>query len=492
MKITNLIIFGFLLSILIAPSFHSISSPISKIAIQDCTSLIEVEKIWFNWGLKSQAIPLKGCDEEETLLETPEYDRSINRDNPAAYVKGSRVTVKVQFSSELFDNVLIKTLGTFGGLSETQVVFEDSQSNWTSMISIDTLSDSIKTYDVKWDWYFFNNDTNEWTNFDTTSQTIYSLNKAPLTDSVYENLTRWTTAWCEVIPKEDQNNDKKIADAIMNGFSRDNVIRYGGPGWDSAEILRTGDGMCSGLSWLFFDACATQGVEVYGMKFRLLDTNIFDQEILWNGIITKKPGLGRTEPGLGSEGRVWRLVNSVYPYPEYYGNWDETDDIDAEISRAYIFYKRDGHVVNLLDYNGEVFLYDLSFGKGPYLNTFSSMPQEGRYTSHELRNFRENYHDIAFEYMNGIINFIDEEGKRVINETDFCVKTSIIPDEIDGNNQLLYYLDIGWYTSERFENKHFDKISKIEEILFSINHYNIFLLNRIIRIISNSELIDCN
>ena len=109
-----------------------------------------------------------------------------------------------------------------------------------------------------------------------------------------------------------------------------------------------------------------------------------------------------TEPGWSVE-TVWKWVNTTYPYPRYYGVWDEHDDVDSEFKRAYIFYKFDGHVVNLLEYNGEIFLYDLSFGKGPYLNTFTAVPQRGIHTSSEMRNFRENYHDIAIDHMNGRI-----------------------------------------------------------------------------------------
>jgi len=45
---------------------------------------------------------------------------------------------------------------------------------------------------------------NEWVHFDNTSHIIYALNKKPITDQIYENLTRWTTDWCARIPTEDQ------------------------------------------------------------------------------------------------------------------------------------------------------------------------------------------------------------------------------------------------------------------------------------------------
>jgi len=55
-------------------------------------------------------------------------------------------------------------------------------------------------------------------------------------------------------------------------------------------------------------------------------------------------GLGRTEPG-------WAVRNGMevgqYNLPtssDIYGMWDDTDDVDSELKRAYIFYKFDGHV----------------------------------------------------------------------------------------------------------------------------------------------------
>jgi hypothetical protein len=411
-------------------------------------SLIDVFQIWFNWAPDSQAITIKGCDEKETPLETPEYDNRAGRDNPVAYIKGTRFTIKVKFTSESVISTIIKATGSLGGLPETQVEFYNGESEWISFLVNETLPQYIKRHDIQWNWSCYDVNANQWAYIGNTSHTVYALNRKPLTDQIYENLTRWTTEWCEHLPIEDQDNDKKIADAIINGFDTDGVIQYGDPGWDTAEVLRTGDGMCAGMSFVFYDACATQGIEVTGLYFRLMDTNKFDPQILWNGIIFQDPGLGRTEPGWSVE-MVWKWVNTTYPYPRYYGIWNDKDDIDSEFKRAYIFYKFDGHVVNLLEYNGEVFLYDLSFGKGPYLNTFTTIPEQGIYTSIEMRNFRENYHDIAIDHMNGRIYYEDEREKIKIDLTNFSVKTSIIPDEIDGKNQMRYFFDVIDYSDAK-------------------------------------------
>jgi len=432
----NLLVLSIMIFVLMTPLHGATTVQTTNVSKND--GEINIYKIWFNWGLESGAVTLKDCDKKETPLSTPEFDTTYGRNNPAAYVKGNNFTVKVKFTSEDVSTASIKATGTFGGLPEKQVTFYNVESDWITFTTNEAIPNLIKTHNVEWEWLYYDSDTETWVNIGNTSHTVYALNRKPLTDEVFENLSRWTTKWCESLPFEDQEDDKKIADAILNGFANDGVIQYGGRGWDTAEILRTGDGMCGGMSRVFFDACATQGVKVIGFSFHLLDTSLFDPQALWRGIVCQDPGLGRTEPGFASIEIIWKWVNETYPYPAYYGSGNENDDVDEQFTRAYIFYKFDGHVVNLLDYNGEILLYDLSFGKGPYMDTFSSIPQQGRYTSSQIKNFRENYHDIAIDHMNGRIYYKNSAGKVVLDQTDFSVKTSIIPDEIDGNNQLLY------------------------------------------------------
>ncbi len=397
---------------------------------------VDVIKIWFNSGDESGAITLTKCNNDKTPLKTPEFDIDSNRNNPAAYVKNNYITIKAKFKSNDFTSISIKAVGDFGGLSEKEFYFNNGQSDWIDFTTNEAIPDIIKTHNIEWNWQYYNKNTELWEDFDTTYHTIYSLNKKPITSTVYENLSRWTTKWCEGLI----DDDKTLADAIINGFADDKVLQYGGPGWDTAEILRTGDGMCGGMSQVFFDACATQGVKTIGFCFILHDTNILDPQCLWNGIICQDPGLGRSEPGAASIEMTWKWVNETYPYPSFYGSNNQNDDVDEEHKKAYIFYRLDGHMVNLLDYNNEIYLYDLSFGKGPYNNTFESIPEQGDYSSSQIQNFRKNYHDIAVDHMNGRIYYKNSAGKTVLDRTYLSVKTSIIPDEINEKNQILYSL----------------------------------------------------
>lgn len=425
---------------------------------------VYVTKICFNWGDESGAITLTDCDENKTPLKTPEFDISLNQNNPAAYIRNNYITMKVKFESMVMDifSISIKASGALGGLNEKEVFFINGESDWIYFTTNEPLPDTIKTYNIQWNWFYYNEDTELWEDFYKTYHTIYSLNKKPLTSKVFENLSRWTTKWCEDLI----DDDKIIADAILNGFVENNVIQYGGKGHTAAEILRTGDGMCGGMGEVFFNACATQGVMAVGFYFLLPKPNeyISDRQIIWEGIVCQDPGLGRTVPGHDSKEETWKWVDEKYPYPSYYGLNNENDDVNEECKIAYIFYRGDGHMVNLLKYKEEIYLYDLSFGKGPYKDTFEFIPIKGVYTSSLIQNFRKNYHDIAVDHMYGRIYYKNKAGDYVLDETNFTVKTSIIPNKVFCQNQILYYLNTTKFNTSLYK-------SIISDINFEYERY---------------------
>jgi hypothetical protein len=427
-KVKNLLIFSivFFLITMIMPL--TATSVIEQAKYSEGKIGINVDKIWFNWGSQSKAITLEDCETNESLV-TPEFDTSAERNNPAAYVKGEYVTIKVKFRSQDVSSVLIKATGTFEGVTEKQVVFENDMSDWVNFTTINPIPTRIEIHNISWEWSYYNPSTTEWDLINTTSHTIYALNKEPITKKIWKKLAGWTTKWCEGL----SDDDKQLADAILNGFVNDEVIQYGGPGWDTSELLRTGDGMCGGMSEVFHDACAAQGVKTIVFGFVLLDT--FGLQRLWNGFVCKDPGLGRTEPGLMSYEMTWRLIDDTYPYPSYFGPGNESDDVNEQYMRAYHFWD---HAVSLLEYENEIYLYDLSFGKGPYIHPFNPIPKPGLYRSEQLHDFRQNFFDQTIDYVHGNIYYLNELGETVMDNTNFSVKPSIIPDKIGRENQMLY------------------------------------------------------
>jgi hypothetical protein len=458
-KIPTIITIIFLLALNLSNSTLSYGNQITK----DSNYPISVDKIWFNYGETSNAITIKDCETGGEPIETPEYlSNRIN--NPSAYIKGSTVTIKVQFHNKQFYSGKIKATGSLGGLTENEVTIH-GYSDWINFTVIETLEDKIKTYDISWDWYYYNTEQEDWSYMETTEHVLYGLNKKPLHNWVFLKLANWTTQWCEQLPVEEQENDKSIADAILNGFATDKYIKYGQAGWTVCNILKSGGGMCGGMKEVFHYACAAQGVYSCGICY-ILDYTFYSYispENLWRGIVIKDPGLGRDEcSDFGARELTWPISDNVYPNPRYYQpippDIDNPNDdcYKAEPgTKAYVFYENDGHCVNLLEYDNdkdgvkEVYLYDLSFGKGPFSDTFNKIPTQGTYTSKQLSSFRENYHDSAIDYLLGIIYYKNEQGEKRINiNYPFCIKTSIIPHELNGFNQLLYNIYIHEYKNK--------------------------------------------
>jgi hypothetical protein len=295
------------------------------------------------------------------------------------------------------------------------------------------MPDTIMVHNVAWTWGYKIDDM-PWTKIGTSRHTIYAVNKDPITSPVYEELVAWTTEWCTGLP----DDDKQIADAIIAGFNSSGVIKYGAAGWDTAEILCSGDGMCGGMKEIFYDACGTQGVHVARFCYLLYDADPGPQG-LWDGIVCQAPGLGREEPTYSP--RTCRWVDSVYPCPIYHNDTSPADDVEVETKRVYTFYGPDGHCVNLLNYNGEVYLYDLSFGTGPWAGTFDTIPTSGYYQGAALHDFRANYHDYAVDHMYGKIYFNDSAGCGKLGPR-FDVKSLIIPDQIGTQDQMKYYFSV--------------------------------------------------
>ena len=103
-KICIFFIIGIIIVLAAVPLQGLIITEKSNLHFKD-ESLIDIEQVWFNWGSDSHAITIKGC-QDETPLETPEFDKVKGRNNPAAYVKGTRFTIKVKLTSELLTNIV--------------------------------------------------------------------------------------------------------------------------------------------------------------------------------------------------------------------------------------------------------------------------------------------------------------------------------------------------------------------------------------------------
>jgi hypothetical protein len=195
--------------------------------------------------------------------------------------------------------------------------------------------------------------------------------------------------------------------------------------------------MCGGMKEVFYDATATQGVHVARSCYILKDVDP-GAEYQWNSMIIFSPGLGRTEPTFGSQ--QIKEVNdpACYPCPEYLGAASPDDCIEPETKKAYEFFAPgDGHCINFLEYGGEIYLYDLSFGTGPWPDTWTSLPY-GTKQGAQLHDFRVNYMNIALDYMRGTIYYDSGTGACTSIGTKLDVDSDIIPDDIGGQPEMRY------------------------------------------------------
>jgi len=365
----------------------------------------------------------------------PEWDLLAGRNDPAAYSRAvdRQITVRVKFRrlDPSVTQAWVAAWGTFGGFPFRSVTFSSDESDWVTLTSRDNAPDAIQVHDAVWLWGAKISGA-PWAWISVTRHRLYTTNEAPLTSRVYRELVEWTTEWCQGLP----DDDKQIADAIMDGFAATGVIRYGGPGWDTAEILCSGDGMCGGMKEVFYDATATQGVHVARSCYILKDADT-GPEYQWNSMIIFSLGLGRTEHPWSPQAITEVNDPSCYPCPLYLGTGSPDDCVEIEVRRAYEFYAPgDGHCINFLEYGEQIYLYDLSFGTGPWPGTWASLPY-GTKQGAQLHDFRVNYMNTALDYMSGRITYDSGTGLcTTLGALD--VDCDIIPDEIGGLPEMRY------------------------------------------------------
>lgn len=197
--------------------------------------------------------------------------------------------------------------------------------------------------------------------------------------------------------------------------------------------------MCGGMMEVFYDTCGTQGVHVARSCYLLQDADPGAEE-KWHSIIIYSSGLADRKPI--SPKQQLRLDNKVYPCPRYYGDSSPDDDIVYRARKVYEFFAPDdGHCINFLTYDGQLYLYDLSFGAGPFKGTFPTVPS-GPTLGPDLENFRKAYFNKAIDYMRGQIAFEGSDNPCIVDPdaTFLDVKTSLIPYDAPS-------LSLMWYTA---------------------------------------------
>lgn len=393
---------------------------------------IEVRRIKFNWGVGSGAVNLKD-HVTNALVPVPEWDKTINRSEPAAYTRGTVITIKAQFyklSSTAPDAVVIwADLGQGITLLPQTVNFAGaSESAYVDFTTAVPSPNYINKNDFVWQWYYavppypgsVQNPMN------SHSHTICTTFLASLVNPAYKEPMLWTSEWAKY-----WSNEKGICDSIISKLYLSG-LKYGisNPYGDVIDgVLDQGGGMCGSWYQMFAHMAGCQGVFVNQKFYQLKNDAAPSPEVKWYAIVIKDGGLNQPQPTHAAQN--FNDVDSVYPNPSQ-------SDITIRNEKRYVFSSGDGHCINFLDYQGKLYLYDPSFGKGPFDNTFTALPS-GDTTGTALTNFRANYHDKAIDYMKGYIKLGDGTHKSL------TIKTTLIPDLRNSSDPSTFEIHYKWY-----------------------------------------------
>lgn len=391
---------------------------------------IEASRIQFNWGAGSGATSLMD-NVTNALVPVPEWDKDLNRNEPAAYVRGSTITVKAQFhkiASTAPDTVVAwADIGNGISLAPQTVSFGGTaNSGYVSFTTSTALPNYVNKNLLLWQWYFapapypgsVQNPMN------ATSHTICTTFKTPVVNPAYKKTMLWTSEWARY-----RSDEKSIADAVIAGLPSSG-LKYGVSGWDIDYMLDNGGGMCGGWSKMFAHMAGCQGVQIEKRCYILKKDSAPSPEVKWDSIVIKNGGLNQAQPTFSAAS--YQDVDATYPNPS-------PGDISVRNEKRYRFYAPDdGHCIDFLDYQGGIYLYDPSFGKGPFPNTFTAIPS-GTTNGTALTNFRNFYYNTAIDYMMGYIRLSDGTYRYL------TIRTSLIPDLRIPGNASSYEIHYEWF-----------------------------------------------
>lgn len=406
----------------------------------------DLQSVHFDFP-NGQAIHLKDPATDLFVGESPEWVEG-QAPRPVAYVRGVTPQIQAVFrgTSAANGDYLIGASGTLLGITQRRVTLAfDTVSGLSTAISFTfegPLPDVIGIHAVGLDWYACDPATPALRReIGTSAQSLCTTWRpmAPNADRglenwVYSPIAVWTSEWAAGATDEKQICDEVIKKLHLSG------LQYGLDYREVREMLQNGGGMCRGWYLLFQQMCHCQGVFVHRRAFLVHRRTVPPDEIHWCALAVRHNGLNQAVhpepeadyrdhdiafPGLGaplalrteSRYRFWGE-----PLPGFWG---------------------DGHGINLLEFGGDLFLYDASFGRGPF-KVDPPLPPTGMAIlgGLQLASFKAAYLDQAVDYMMGSLynggHFY--EADEASDTNGITVKTSMIPTQIGRNPGITF----GW------------------------------------------------
>ena len=402
----------------------------------------------------SGAIPLKDYKTNDFI--DPEYVKGY-RNEPAAYVRGTWPAIKVVFCKlHYFEGkYAVSAVGNLGGVQRKRIELNFNSAGHSDPIDFQLmfpLPDTIGTHTVSLEWYarptgrpavLIPISSTEHTLCTTWKRPKANVNEG-LTTWVYKDLMLWTSEWAA-----GKDNEKDICDAIIknlhlsglkygifkskkdsseskNGISKP---KHGIGLWSVPGMLHEGGGMCGGWYQMFQHLAHCQGVFVHRRCYLVDWRELPHDEVMWCAIVITDGGLNQPEPTFRPA--EFHDVDALYPIVS-------NTPLHTCTERRYYFKGRrgkhwDGHAINFLEYEGNLYLYDPSFGLGPFEIDMSLPPGDLTILGgKQLASFKANYLNSVVDYMLGILLYKGQLQK-------ICVKTLIIPDVVGSFQEITFY-----------------------------------------------------
>jgi hypothetical protein len=396
----------------------------------------EIHSILFNYD-KSEAIPLKDPATDAYVHAQPEWVRG-SRNEPAAYVRGKLPHIKVVFrklQGFVAGKYAVGAVGNLGGIRRKEFTPSFSPSGLSPQVDFELmwpLPGAIGKHEVSFEWYARPTAAPSVpTLFDTTKHTLCTTWQ-PITPNssqelekwVYKQPMLWTSEWAA-----DKNNEKDICDAIITNLHKSG-LKYGIFGvWDIRHMLNGTGGMCGGWYMMFPHMAHCQGVFVDRRFYEVDPRSMANGETKWRAIVIRSGGLNQPQPTSGAA--TYNDVNAQYPINP------STQVVKVTENRYRFSGPGDGHCINFLRYNQKVYLYDPSFGAGPFeISPFASAdglpPIGSNIGGLELASFKQAYLNGAVDYMEGMLH------DPASTLRSLTIKTLIIPDLLNGVKEITF------------------------------------------------------
>jgi hypothetical protein len=212
-----------------------------------------------------------------------------------------------------------------------------------------------------------------------------------LPEWAYAPLVQWTSAFAAGAA-----SDKEVCDRVMQHLPATG-LKYGVAGWTPRQMLLGNGGMCGGWYQMFQMMLHCQGVAVQKRAFLVDWRTLADDAVQWNAIVVSGGGLNQPVPPvtpsdfhdvttfpIPSPATVTRLTAQRYRFWGSPGGWS------------------DGHCVNFVEFEGQLYLYDASFHLGPIALDMPMPPADGTVLGgSELADFVAKYLSVAVSHMLG-------------------------------------------------------------------------------------------